>query len=129
MAKVLQEFYCNKCNGFFTVKLSVGHDRDIKLKCPGPGCTREHPRAIKDGKIYERANRNENATEIIIVPKSAYSKKPVTAKMRKLLAEGATYSERGGAELTLEEMAARDAQLASDAMRREIWIERFARKS
>ena len=128
MAKVAQEFHCHRCGGFFIVMISVGYDRDVKIACPGPNCGRQHPRRIKDGLIFEPQGRNENATEEIIVPKSAYSKKPFTAKMKKAVEKAEYGPKRGGVKLETSDMAARDAQLASDAMKREIWLERYGSK-
>lgn len=84
----LIEFFCNDCDGFFTVNLNLELDGDFLFVCPS--CGREHPRTVKSGelagdvieRIYndgvgKRVTRNnrEKVGERIIVPKSCYSKK------------------------------------------------------
>lgn len=108
--RVWQEFYCNDCNGFFTVKINLALNQQILLCCPGPDCTRKHPRNIKNGIIYEGGR--EDHGEEIIVPKSAYSKKPLTKAMLE------RYKPRGGVAITERDPMA-------DAIIRDSWIERF----
>lgn len=83
----LIEFFCNDCNGYFTVNLNLEIDGDFLFVCPS--CGREHPRTVQKGelsgdileRIYEdgvgkRIRRNNSSSgERIIVPKSCYSKK------------------------------------------------------
>jgi hypothetical protein len=76
---VVQEFYCNDCDGYFRARLSVGFNRHILMVCPN--CGRQHPREVKNGLIVEGYTRSNN--EEIHVPKSSYSKTPVTREMAK----------------------------------------------
>ena len=82
---VVQEFYCNDCDGYFRARLSLGFNRSIYMVCPA--CDRHHPRVVHEGMIYESGRmgkewRKHEAQEIH-VPKSSYSKIPVTRAMAK----------------------------------------------
>lgn len=78
--KVWQEFYCNDCCGYFTVKLNMNiNDITVEMKCPN--CGRKHPRTIKDGVLHDGASGAYK--EEIIVPKSAYHKEPLHKKIKR----------------------------------------------
>lgn len=71
--KVWQEFYCNDCDGWISIKLNVSINHSVQIVCPGPGCTRKHPRKIENGKIITGGG---TYGEEIYPPPSAYSKTP-----------------------------------------------------
>jgi hypothetical protein len=75
--KIIQEFYCNECVGYFRVTLDVGFNRLVGVECPN--CGHQHEREIKDGIIYEN-HKTGSFHEILMPMKSTYSK---TAALRK----------------------------------------------
>lgn len=81
--RVLQEFYCNDCDGYIVIKLNMAINRRIDLHCPN--CNRRHPRVVDNGQIFERGGSNtavSGEVEVIRPMKSAYSKAPLTQRMR-----------------------------------------------
>ena len=76
--KIWQEFYCNDCCGYFRVKLNMAINCSVEMVCPG--CGRKHPRRIEKGRIYEGGGGASK--EEIRPPKSAYSKEPLSKKMK-----------------------------------------------
>jgi hypothetical protein len=104
--KVWQEFYCNDCQGYFTVKINLALSCRIKLECPN--CKHQHPRVVKDGKIFEHAEGVPNYEEVIVTTKSNYSKEPKHAKIKRDARNGEVFD---------------SADSARDAYMRELWIE------
>lgn len=77
MSKITQEFYCNDCDGYFFVTFNIALNQEIGLVCPN--CKRRHPRTIKDGCVSDgpwSGYSNYYSSEEILVPQSAYHKKP-----------------------------------------------------
>ena len=76
MPRVTQEFYCNDCQGYFRAKLNMAINMKVLVCCPN--CCRQHPRWIENGEIKDNYSRtmSGNPTDEIIIPMSAYSKKP-----------------------------------------------------
>jgi hypothetical protein len=72
--RVVQEFYCNKCNGYFRVTLNMALNIRVLLECPE--CHRQHERDIKDGVIRE-VSKEFKTKDIVIATRSTYSKTPV----------------------------------------------------
>jgi hypothetical protein len=82
MARVSEEFYCNKCDGYFVVRINVALDYEIELVCPN--CGRAHRRCVKNGHIFEEGRyTSKEAKERILTTKNNYSKEPITDKMKK----------------------------------------------
>ena len=72
MDRLLQEFYCNECRGYFRVKINTAlNNYKIIMVCPN--CQHEHYRMIVDGHIEDKSDRS-TFTEKVRPPKSAYSK-------------------------------------------------------
>jgi hypothetical protein len=85
--RVVQEFYCNDCDGYFRVTLNMALEMDIKLECPN--CGHHHDRSIKGGLVYEKALGLKHQSEHVIVPvKSTYSKTPALTKSYKDMRSG-----------------------------------------
>ena len=81
MNRVIQEFYCGECAGYFLVSLNMALNFEAEIQCPN--CGHKHRRVIKDGEIYEDGRYRFSAKETILTTKAHYSKKPFTEKMRK----------------------------------------------
>jgi hypothetical protein len=86
----LIELFCNDCNGYFHVNLNLSIEGDFRFECPQ--CGRRHPRTVRAGEVVgdvieriykdgvgKRLSRNhgEDRGELIMVPKSAYTKKSI----------------------------------------------------
>lgn len=110
--KVWQEFYCNDCDGYIRVKLNMALNIAIEVVCPN--CERKHPRSIRNGLIYEGGN--DSSKEEIMVPKSAYSKESLHAKMRKHARDAIAFEKEG-------DISKRHP--AADAILKERWFEIF----
>ena len=82
MARVLQEFYCGECDGYFFVKLNMALNHEIELRCPN--CAHEHRRCIVEGQIYESGRYRTDSKEKVLTSKATYSKLPLTEKMKEL---------------------------------------------
>jgi len=104
--KVLQDFYCNDCDGFIAVKLNMAINKAVVVRCPK--CDREHPRRIKDGKIYEGGDGSGNR-EVIRPTMAAYSKKPHTDGIKKHARDGVEFKRHP----------------ATDDIIKQSWIDRF----
>ncbi len=102
--KIWQEFYCNDCCGYFRVRLNVAINCSVEMTCPK--CGRKHPRRIENGRIYEGGGGSTK--EEIRPPKSAYSKKPFSKKIRA--------NEREGVVL--------DSEKIGNNILRESWLDR-----
>lgn len=77
--KVWQEFYCGNCVGYIKVRININVNCEVEVECPN--CGHKHRRIFRDGVIYENG-RYANEPKFELTPtKSAYSKKPWTAKM------------------------------------------------
>lgn len=81
--RIWQEFFCNKCVGYFRVKLNMALNMKIRLRCPNPACHHIHHRCISKGMIIEKGRDDNGSHEEIVPPKSSYSKKPWTKAMEK----------------------------------------------
>ena len=103
MAKIVQEFHCNDCVGYFRVKLNMALNHSVDVVCPN--CGHHHPRIIKDGVIFEGSR---NGGEEICPPKSAYSKTSIFEK---------AHHERGG------KIVPSEAEISPEIKHR--WFERF----
>lgn len=115
MEKVTQEFYCNKCQGYFRCRLNMAINIRVVVVCPN--CGRKHERGIKNGQIVEFSKTGEYVEEIC-PPKSAYSKESLAAKMVPNAREGVVIE-------TVEDLRAED-QLQNPngrAMLKELWLE------
>jgi hypothetical protein len=99
MSRILQEFYCGECNGFFRAPINVELNIQALIECPE--CKHQHHRFVKDGHIYE-SGRGGTPVETILVPKTAYSKEPITKHMQEKWNNG-RWDKRNGIELTPEE--------------------------
>jgi hypothetical protein len=82
MSRVIQEFYCHGCDGYFLVNLNTELNYKAKINCPN--CGRRHDRIIKNGLIYDKDSQNCGGDQEIITQKSTYSKTPRTSQMQKL---------------------------------------------
>ena len=110
MDKIRQEFYCGNCSGYFRIKLAMNYDRIIHLNCPN--CGHQHKRKIVSGIIKEEGRDYGDAVEEIVVPKSAYSKEPLSEHFR---AARAFAQKRDGIKLTED-----------DLVREQMMIERWS---
>lgn len=79
--RVSQEFYCGECQGYFLVRLNMALNIEVEVACPN--CGHKHRRVISGGRIHETGRFTHDATEIILVPRSTYSKQPRTQAMIK----------------------------------------------
>lgn len=74
MAKELFEFYCSGgCSGYFRTKLRTNIDGNYTIECPS--CKHHHYRQVRGGRIT--GERCVSGSEVIVVPISAFSEKPV----------------------------------------------------
>ncbi len=108
MARVSQEFHCGNCSGYFVVRLNLGLNHEVEIVCPG--CGHEHRRCVKNGLIFEAGRFKTDSKEKIRPTKAAFSKTPITDKMKK-----AQYG-RDGVELsgaTLDEYRQRWLEVAA----------------
>ena len=80
MGKILQEFYCGNCQGYFCVSLNTALNYEVEVRCPN--CGHEHRRCIVDGVIFENGRFQTNVKEKILVSKATYSKTPLTDTMK-----------------------------------------------
>ena len=110
--KIWQEFYCNDCAGYFRVKLNVALNIRVEMVCPN--CGRKHPRSIKNGLIVEAGH--DAICEEILVPKSAYSKESLHAKMKGHERDGVMIEKEGDLN---------KRHPATDAILRERWLELY----
>ena len=95
---VTQMFYCNDCNGYIKVKLNMGLNYSVRVKCPE--CGREHPRTIENGMIVN--DYSSNGGEVICPPKSCYSKESFTDKIKTNARDGVRMNETFWKERWLE---------------------------
>lgn len=114
--KVWQEFYCGECQGYFRVRLNMALNMGVEMVCPK--CKHKHHRYIKDGVIYEHGRESNSAREEICPPLSAYSKEPLTARMR-----DKKYA-RDGVKIESEKDL-NERNPAADAMIKERWFELY----
>ena len=77
--RVRQEFYCGECDGFIRLSIHCNVNHEFHFECPN--CGHQHRRVIRDGVIYENGRYTDEPSFELILPKSAYSKEPWTAKM------------------------------------------------
>ncbi len=84
--RVVQEFYCHHCDGYFRASLNMALNLEVMLKCPN--CGEKHDRCIKDGKILERQSRNGNPVNELIVMPSTYSKTAVLGRSKRNMRDG-----------------------------------------
>jgi DNA-directed RNA polymerase subunit RPC12/RpoP len=117
--KVWQEFYCGECSGYFRVRLNMALTIGVEIVCPK--CKHKHHRFIKDGVIYENGRGENGAKEEICPPLSAYSKEPLTAKMKSATGYG---GRRDGVKIEKEEDLNTRNPIA-DAMIKERWFELY----
>lgn len=72
-----QEFRCNKCPGFFVVRLNTAIQGKVLLVCPK--CGRKHQRDVIKGIIVDVGKQSdESKIPEIMVPKAAFSKQAKT---------------------------------------------------
>ena len=117
MSKVFQEFYCNDCFGYILVTLNIDLNHTVKVVCPQ--CGRQHPRTIRDGRIYDEGSGG-GPVEEICPTKSAYSKEPRTKKMTN------SSSRNGEVIKSASDISERDP--AAQALFNERWFEMFGGK-
>jgi hypothetical protein len=76
MDRVMQEFYCNDCDGYIMIQITANmHDKKVVIVCPE--CDRKHPRTIKKGQIIDNSHSSESYEICPVL--SAYSKTPRTS--------------------------------------------------
>lgn len=92
--RVMQEFYCGECSGYFMVKLNMGLNCEVYVKCPK--CGHEHRRVIKDGEIYENGRYHMDVKETIHTTMATYSKDPFTKKMQEAHEDASWNGRRDG---------------------------------
>lgn len=80
MERLLQEFFCGECVGYFHVKLNVALNHEVEIVCPN--CKHEHRRCIVNGQIFESGRYETSSKEKIRPTPASYSKTPLTQKMR-----------------------------------------------
>lgn len=81
-----QEFKCNKCPGFWVLRLHRKMQGKVLLVCPK--CGRRHQRDVIEGVIKDVGKQsNEGNIQEIISPTSCFREQPVT----KLLQEAHEY--------------------------------------
>ena len=80
--KVYQEFYCHECDGYIRLGISTALNHGFWFECPN--CSHKHQRVIRDGQIFENGRFQNEPKFEIVVPKSAYAKESMTAKMKEL---------------------------------------------
>ena len=93
--RILQEFYCNDCDGYLHFHIAEGTNKDVVIVCPGPPgekCGRRHPRRIRNGHVQDNGKGHDDKAEEILITQSAYTKKPITG-INKHAREGMTFSE------------------------------------
>lgn len=117
MDKIWQEFYCGECKGFFCVKLNLALTSGVEMVCPN--CKHKHHRFIREGVIFETGRSDNEPKEEICPPLSAYSKEPLTAKMKN--ATGFR-SRRDGAKIE-KEGDLNQHSLAAKALIKERWFD------
>lgn len=81
--KVWQEFYCHRCSGggtYIMVKLNMAINYSVAVVCPM--CGAKHERNIENGVLFDRS-KSGNYKEEICPPKSACSKEPRHAKIKR----------------------------------------------
>lgn len=132
--KVWQEFYCYECpadpkdkekktGGYFRVKLNMALEMNVIVVCPN--CGHEHNRSIRNGEIHE--SRLSNAyEEKLRVPKSAWSRDPISKLMDKLKNKNThDAGRRKGAVLKDGEDLVPDAEKIRSSIMRERWLELY----
>lgn len=80
MSRILQEFYCGECKGYFLVKLNIHLNHEVEIICPN--CNHEHRRCIVDGQIFENGRYKTDSKEKIRPTNVSYSKEPKTTHMQ-----------------------------------------------
>lgn len=105
MSRILQEFYCGECTGYFLVKLNTHLNHEVEIICPN--CGHEHRRCIVDGQIFENGRFKTDSREKIRPTNVSYSKEPKTTQMQQ------TKWNRNSAILT-EQMQSRWLEKAHD---------------
>ena len=117
--RVWQEFYCGECSGYFRVKLNMALTIGVEIVCPK--CKHRHHRFIKEGVIYENGRSTNGAKEEIHPTLSAYSKEPLTAKMKSATKWG---DRRDGVKIEEEKDLNIKSPIA-DMMIKERWFESY----
>ncbi len=83
--RVVQEFYCSGCNGYFRVTLNMELDIRVLMECPQ--CQRRHERHIENGVIKDRFK--ESKTTLVVIPMpSTYSKTAVLGASKQFMRDG-----------------------------------------
>ena len=82
MARVLQEFYCGECDGYFHLNLNMSLNYEVEVQCPNEKCKHLHRRCVVEGQIYEQGRFRTEVKEKLIASDATYSKTPMTQKMR-----------------------------------------------
>lgn len=83
MVRILQEFYCGTCKGYFLLNVNKSlDDHEVEIQCSNPDCKHVHRRRIFNGVIKEEGRYREKPKEKLISLKSTYSKTPRTQKMK-----------------------------------------------
>lgn len=118
VSRVLQEFYCGECEGYIRVKLNMAINNEVDVECPN--CHHKHRRCIKDGEISERGRFTSDAIEEICPTIAAYSKEPITKKMRDAHKTKSYADRRDGVVVGEEEMRLRWAELDSRQRQQEV---------
>ncbi len=83
--RIVQEFYCHGCDGYFRVTLNMSLDIRVLMECPK--CQRQHERHITNGVIKD-CSKNRTTTVVVIPMPSTYSKTAVLGASEKLMRDG-----------------------------------------
>lgn len=83
--RVVQEFYCSGCDGYFRVTLDMAVNLRVLMECPK--CNRQHERDISGGQIKDCSKYNKTTTIVVSMP-STYSKTPVLGRSKPYMRDG-----------------------------------------
>lgn len=75
MDRVVQEFYCNECDGYFRVALNMALNINVRVKCPE--CGHLHDRNVKNGVLFDGHVQVNKFMDELCPVQSAYSKDPL----------------------------------------------------
>lgn len=115
--RVLQEFYCNDCDGYIHLHIAAGVNKNVVICCPNPKCDRKHPRKIVNGKIKDNSRSDGPNTEEVMPMPSSYSKTPIL---------GAKKHDREGKVSTMDDYQKWQAQqLLNESKGQAGWFDKF----
>lgn len=100
--RVMQEFYCGECVGYFFIYLNMALNHEVLICCPN--CKHEHRRVIKDGSVFEQGRFAVNHKEKVLTTMATYHKEPATEQMKKAHAKNSWEDRRDGIRMTDEQL-------------------------